>query len=113
MLGVTKATGSLPATAPDPAAFKEAVRSGSKQWPVLSHYLAALGQVRLIRQRLASDLMAAERWDCVSQLWSNGCQCALQAMTALCMLVARFVCCEPQLHSSSLLCMVRIIILIQ
>ena len=63
MLGVTKATGSLPATAPDPAAFKEAVRSGSKQWPVLSHYLAALGQVRLIRQRLASDLMAAERWE--------------------------------------------------
>lgn len=112
MLGVTKATGSLPATAPDPAAFKEAVRSGSKQLPVLSHYLAALGQVRLIRQRLASDLMAAERWD-NSQLWSNGCQCALHATTALIMLVARFVCCGPQLHSSSLLCMVRIIILIQ
>ncbi|KAL0019773.1 hypothetical protein WJX79_007774 [Trebouxia sp. C0005] len=47
--------------APDPAAFKEAVRSGSKLWPIMSHYLAALGQASLIRQRLASDLRTSER----------------------------------------------------
>ncbi|KAL0035553.1 hypothetical protein WJX77_011820 [Trebouxia sp. C0004] len=46
---------------PDPAAFKEAVKSGGKLWPIMSYYLAALGQASLIRQRLASDLRISER----------------------------------------------------
>lgn len=50
----------LPAI-PDPAAFKEAVRSGGKLWPLLCHYLAPTGQACLVRQRLASDLRTAER----------------------------------------------------
>lgn len=50
----------LPAT-PDPAAFKDAVRNGGKLWPLLCHYLAALGQACLLRQRLASDLQTTER----------------------------------------------------
>ena len=61
MLDVSKSARSSHVIAPDPAAFKEAVKNGGKLWPIVSHYLAALGQASLIRQRLASDLTTSER----------------------------------------------------
>jgi len=61
VLSVPKTAGTVPASPPDPEAFKEAVRHGAKLWPVLTYYLAALGQTRLIRQRLDRDLRTSER----------------------------------------------------
>lgn len=64
----------LPAT-PDPAAFKEAIRSGGKLWPLLCHYLAPLGQACLLRQRLASDLHTAERCTADAPMIFLDCAC--------------------------------------
>ncbi len=61
MLDASKSSRSSHVMAPDPAAFKEAVKSGGKLWPIMSHYLAALGQASLVRQQLASDLKISER----------------------------------------------------
>ncbi len=61
VLDASKSAKSSHVIVPDPAAFKEAVKSGGKLWPIMSHYLAALGQASLIRQRLASDLRTSER----------------------------------------------------
>ena len=60
MLDASKSARASHVIAPNPAAFKEAVKSGGKLWPIMSHYLAALGQASLIRQRLASDLTTSE-----------------------------------------------------
>ena len=54
--------GLAPSSPPDPAVFTEAVRNGGKLWPMLSHYLASLGQACLLRQRLASDLGTVRRY---------------------------------------------------
>ena len=61
MLDACKSARSSHIMVPDPAAFKDAVKSGGKLWPMMSHYLAAVGQASLIRQRLASDLRTSER----------------------------------------------------